>query len=218
MRKCWLRVLFWFCVEAEVLAGLALTAGCDGGGGGGAGSEFDFGDNDPAKVVALGDSITQGSEGIVPYPVLLPSMIGKSVVDAGKGGDTASQGLSHTAGLLRQHKPGYLIILFGTNDAIDGRPTSDTIAALRSIVSVARDNNTFPVLVTPPPMVRTYAIYNGGVAALVPAIQGLGSELGVPVANVYGAFGSHDDLLQENGLHPTQAGQEVITSVIGDLF
>jgi len=50
---------------------MMLTTGCDNGGGGGGGlaSGWDFGNNNPNVYAALGDSITEGTDG-PPYPTI----------------------------------------------------------------------------------------------------------------------------------------------------
>ena len=82
----------------------------------------DVGSNSVNVVVCLGDSITS-AEGRVPYTVTLGGLISKTAINGGKGGDRTGAAASRVGGLLRSHRPGYLTILLGSNDAIHGGST-----------------------------------------------------------------------------------------------
>jgi lysophospholipase L1-like esterase len=206
---------------AVVIAASALVwGGCEpfggGGGGGGLGSGHDFGDNDPNVIAALGDSITAGGipAGVTPYPPMLASMTGKRVVNAGVGGQTAGQARGRVGGLLSKYKPGYLVILLGSNDAIDDLSTADTIAALRAIIQAAKANKTIPVLCTLPPVTGPHGAYSGGVDSRNRAIPQLGSEEGVKVVKPGVGVGD----LSSDGLHPLQSGQDKIAKAFANAF
>lgn len=196
-----------------VVLSVCLLAGCEDD----KGLSADVGDNDVNVVVALGDSITQG-QGVTPYPAIVAVMTGKTVINAGAGGGKASGGASRVGGLLRKHKPGYLLILLGTNDAIHSMDVETTIAALRSIVQQAKANRTIPVLGTLPPMTDGHEIYNGGIVARNPRIAQLAAEEGVALADVGGAFGGGAGLLSEGGLHPNLEGQTTIARAFAGMF
>jgi lysophospholipase L1-like esterase len=193
---------------------LGLTACEDGGGG----SKHDFGDNDPNVVVALGDSITAGYPGgMVPYPSLLASMIGKTVVNAGVSGISSGQGASRAGGLLRRYRPGYLLIMLGSNDAIMGTDIGTTIERLRGIIGVARAQQTIPILSTIPPMYGPHALFAGNAEALNAAIRGLASQEKVKLVNAGGQLSSEAYFVSD-GLHPNQEGHQRIAKAFANAF
>ena len=189
-----------------MVGALTMQSGCEDDG---ASASGDIGDNDPNVAVALGDSITQGM-GVTPYPALITS---KQVVNAGSGGDHASGGASRVGGLLSSYNPAYLFILLGSNDAIHGGDPGAVKASLGAIVSTARENQTIPVLATIPPMIGSHGAFNDGVRAINVEIRNLASETGTALVDLEGAFGSNPtSLLDAGGLHPNQAGQQVIAA------
>lgn len=217
MKAIQIRSGVWLGIMAVLLGGLLLTTGCEEDGGSSL-RDSDVGANNPDKLVALGDSITAGTDGVAPYPSLLPPLIGMTVVNAGVGGQTAAEGLSRAGSLLRRETPGFMIIFLGSNDAIDSVPADTTIANLRTIVQQARANQTVPILTTLPPMMRGHSIFNGHVRKLNPMIRDLASSEHVPLADVANAFGDDATLLSEDGLHPNQQGQQVIAQVFANKF
>ena len=97
--------IFW--VALVSVAVLALT-GCEDDDSSPLGSGHDFGDNDPNRVSAIGDSIT--ASGWLPQ---LSSMIGKEVINRGVGGATSGDGRRSVNTVLSGDKPGFLIIQYG---------------------------------------------------------------------------------------------------------
>lgn len=166
--------------------------------------------NDPNLVACLGDSITEGSnsEG-VPYPSRLAAMAGKRVLNYGAGGTTSSAGIGAVATALGR-RPGYVCILYGANDCISGVPAETTVAHLRHIVRACRNNGTKAIVATPTPMTGSHERFNAGAAALAPAIKAMAKEEGADCVDLFGAFGSGAGLLGEDGLHMTDAGNDLI--------
>jgi acyl-CoA thioesterase I len=71
-----------------------------------------------ATVLALGDSLTFGT-GSTPdasYPSVLAQLTGWNVINAGVPGDTSTQALERTAGLLARHEPELVLLCIGGND------------------------------------------------------------------------------------------------------
>lgn len=208
-----LGMMRWMVSRGAMAAGLAVAvAACDGGGGGGSGGGGrDVGDNDRNVVVALGDSITSGNPpgGLVTYPSLVASATGKRVVNGGVGGNAAADAAGRASGLMSRHNPGYLIILLGSNDAIQGRNIGDTAAALRGIVISAKARKTIPILSTVPHMYGARSIYNGRVDEINAEIRALASQEKVRVVNIAGAV-STEQYFTSDGLHPDQTGQQRI--------
>ena len=199
-----------------------LISGCEdgGGGGGGGNSNHDFGDNNPDLYIAYGDSITYGLGlgGASTYPQQLSGMLGKSVINAGSPGRWASDGVSGISSTLNRHKPGYVLVLLGANDIVYGRNTDKIVSNLRTIVQVAKNNKTIPVIATLTPVYDSHSYMTGGIDELNPKIKQMAKEEGIRVANLSGAFGSDRGLMQSDGLHPTAAGAAKMAQVFGSIL
>ena len=203
-----------FCAAALLAAALPLVpAGCSEGKdeGGGGGGDADIADtNDRDLVACIGDSITQGgnSEG-APYPSRLAVMSGKRIMNYGAGGTHSSDGLGAVATALGR-RPGYVCILYGANDCISGVPAGTTVEHLRHIVRACKNNGTKAIVGTPTPMTGLHEKFNGAAAALAPAIKAMAKEEGAACVDLFGAFGTGEGLLSEDGLHMTDAGNDLI--------
>ena len=198
-----------------VAASAVLLVGCEGDGGGGLSA--DVGDNDPNVVVALGDSITSG-HGATPYPSLLTGMIGRTVVNSGVPGERAAGGAARVASVLARHKPGYLLIMLGSNDAIHASTPGPVATQLRSIVEQAKANHTVPIISTIPSMISLYSIFQGAVEPINAEIRAIGSEPGVYFVDSDARMGQNPDLYFDNGLHPNDAGHVVIAEAFAAVF
>lgn len=193
-----------------IATGLLMTpliSGCDSSSDGGGG---DVGDNDPNLVACVGDSLTQGynCEG-APYPSRLGAMSGKTVLNFGVGGAASSYGASIISSVVNR-KPGYVCILFGSNDAIQSRDVETTKENLRSIIAVCKANSCIPIIGTPPPMIGPHLIYTGKADRIAEAIRELGKEEGVTVVDLYKAFGDGTAYIGSDGLHLSDAGGDLI--------
>lgn len=204
------------------LAGLLMLAlaGCGGGdGASSAGSGADFGSNDPQVVVALGDSITAGVDGSgAPWPARLAALSGKTVINAGIGGQESGAGLDRIGGALAAYKPGYIIIDFGANDAIMLRDTDNTLANIRAMVQAAKANKTVPILATLLPMVEGHGIYDSVAGRISAGIREIGSSEGVTVVDLNAEFTDPENQLISDGLHPNDTGNQIIALAFNDVL
>lgn len=195
---------------------LGLAAGCGGGDEGMAVPE-DFGDNNPNVIVALGDSITAGIPGGgAPWPARLGALTGKTVVNAGVGGEESSGGAARIGGVLRSRKPGYILIFYGANDAIMQRDTDRALNNIRSMVAKAKANKTAPLLATLLPMIGEHGIYNSAAERISAGIHQIGGEEGVTVVDLAGEFGDPQNQLLPDGLHPNDLGNQIIALAFND--
>lgn len=183
--------------------------GCESDGDAPLGSGHDFGENDANLYAALGDSITYGRTvpAGAPYPERLAGMLGKTVLNYGVPGQRAFEGAARVSGVLSR-KPGFLLILFGSNDAITSVDPVFTKESLRSIVLAARGNKTIPVIATIPPMTGTHAAFAGAARTVNGHIRALASEEGVTLVDLESSFGSGSGYLDADGLHPNDAGTQ----------
>jgi lysophospholipase L1-like esterase len=196
--------------------GLGLAAGC-GGGDDGMATPEDFGGNNPDVIVALGDSITAGVDGGgTPWPARLATLSGKTVVNAGVGGEESGGGANRIGSLLRARKPGYILIFYGANDAIMQHDIDRTLNNIRGMVAAAKANKTAPVLATLLPMVGEHVIYNSAAVRISTGIRQIGGEEGVPVVDLAGEFGDPQNQLLPDGLHPNDLGNQIIALAFAD--
>ena len=198
------------------LAGTFLFCGCEDSGGGGGGGG-DVGDNDPSLIICVGDSITEGVEGRAPYPPLLAAMVGKTTINMGSGGATTAYGASRISSQLSR-KPGYVCILYGANDAIQGLSTAAAKQNLRKIVTACKNAKSIPILATTPPMIKGHDIFNGHAEDINAAIRELAAEEGVRCVDVNRAFDSGEGYLVADGLHPNAAGADLIARSFAGAF
>lgn len=198
-----------------------LFTGCldSGGGSKKLGSGHDFGDNDRDVVLVLGDSISAGGfSGGAPWPARFGGMVGKTVVNDSIGGATASVGASRVQGGLSSQRPGFLIIFFGANDAIQGADVNATENALRAMISAAKSNQTVPVIAMVMPMGDGRRIFNGRVDTINERIRSIASSERVKLVNLHRLFSGKEDELLVDGLHPNDRGEELIALEFLDAF
>ena len=193
-----------------LVASAMLLSGCEGGDGGGG---RDFGDNDPNVISATGDSIATFG-----WPEQLQAMLpGTRVVNRGVPGAQTSDGVGIARRALSGDSPGYLLIQFGANDAIQSANINGSIASLRTMIQDAKNNQTIPIVATITPMGGSRAIHNGKALALSEAIRALAREEGVAVADMDKAFAG-DISLFPDGLHPNPEGAAKMARVFARII
>lgn len=213
------RCLFATLVTAALVGGFC-AAGCGGGGGHGL-SNDDPGDNDLNVVIAFGDSLTAG-ETQPAYPAILSGLIGKKVTNDGAYGSTAASGASRCSRVIANRKGAYMLILYGINDLLFGRSTSNISGSLEKIVNTCKNNHVVPVLATYPIPIHGHEIFAGGTYRLNNAIRALATAQGIECVDLEKEFldGSDPDpaLYMEDGLHPNAEGTKVMALAFADLF
>lgn len=171
----------------------------------------DVGNNDPNVIVALGDSITAGRNcGGTPYPEQLALLCGKTVINAGIGGERTAGGLNRISGVLATNKPGFILILYGSNDAIMRRDSNTAASNILAMVQLAKANKTVPIVATLPPMIGPHRIYNQGAARISAGIRAMALRENVQVVDLRTKFSHTTRLLMPDGLHPNDLGGQVI--------
>jgi lysophospholipase L1-like esterase len=201
---------------------LVLLGSCGGGGGRTTAATppepANFGENNPARATAIGDSITEGtSGGGTPYPARLESLLrGRNaqarVNNRGAGGQTTPDGLSTVNHALATDHPGFLLIMEGTNDVRTGMSVTAAAGNLREMVRRAKANFTVPILATVPPQIGESSRFQDGTMALNGMIRQIATEERVTLADVFFAF-TDASFLQSDGLHPTDKGNQAIAMV-----
>lgn len=196
---------------------LVLSTSCDDGGGGGS-KKADVGDNDINTILCIGDSITDGEcvPAGDPYPARLAARTKKKVVNAGACGEKSGGGASRLGGLLGRHKPGYVCILYGANDAIFGRSVESFIGNIQSMVDQCRANKSIPIIATLTPVYDGHRFAAGEVTAYSEAIRALAKDQKIRMADLLKEFGTNRDFIQPDGLHPSDSGTQLIALAFDD--
>jgi len=129
------------------------------------------------------------------------------VINAGVSGDTTAGGLARIDWLLRQH-PDVLVVGLGGNDGLRGLPLAATEKNLRDIIRRGQAAGVRILLLgmqIPPNYGPDYV---NGFKAMYPR---LAKELNVPlVPFLLEGVGGVADLNQNDGIHPTAQGQEMV--------
>jgi len=203
---------------AVFLAAVLLGVGCDKGGGGGGGGDLgDIGDNNADLYIALGDSTTDGNNGGgAPYPPRLAAITGKTVHNLAHQNASSGDGAAQVGGALAQYKPGAVCFMFGAVDLINGHGIDEIIGNLRSIIQQCKANKSVPVIATLQPMVGSHSRWSSQTKELNSRIRSLASEEGARCADIESAFGSGDGLMLDDGLHPNDAGNQLMAETFAD--
>lgn len=196
-----------------LMAVVLLATGCENDSGS-LGDGHDFGDNDPELYVAVGDSITEGVGGATPYPVILSSMLGKTVINDGRGGERVGvTGVARSRRALDRYQPGFLLVMYGLNDVFDGYGADNIGARIREIIQAAKGNQTIPVVSTITPAVGTFrVIFNPGIVRANEEIKRVCAEEGVVLVDCYAVIEGRADYVQSDGIHLTDAGASAVAA------
>lgn len=128
------------------------------------------------------------------------------VVNASISGETTAGGKSRIAELLQRHKPAWVLIELGGNDALRGLDLTGTEANLRAMAQAARAAGARVVIVgmqVPPNYGKTYSRQ---FAALFEQVAK--AEQAVLVPFLLDGVGDRLELFQADRIHPNEAAQE----------
>ena len=167
-------------------------------------------------ILFLGDSLTAGL-GVKQeqaYPSLIQEKIREKnlpfdVINASLSGDTTAGGLARLDWVL-QKKIDVLVLALGANDGLRGLPVTQTKANLQAIIErVKAKNPGIKVVIAgmqiPPNMGGDY----GATFQDVFADLALDNNAAL-VPFLLEGVGGHDDLNQEDHIHPTATGHKIL--------
>ena len=213
MKGRWIRLV----AMGLLSAGLAGCSDDDSGGGGL--KNKDPGGNDLNVVVTFGDSLTQGNYCSCPsYPSRLAGMIGKAVYNTGVSGSMASENIERTQGAIDRFHPAFMLILYGYNDIVHSFGVPSTIEALDQMVVICKENHVVPVLATYPEPIGDHAAYAPTVLVLNSRIRALANTHGISCVDLQPEFADSTTLMEDDGLHPNDAGTQVMAISFAELF
>lgn len=191
-----------------------------------------------SKFVAFGDSVTAGEDGrrlrirvtfidpVRAYPAVLQSLLRRDfpgqtaiVVNEGRGGVRAKDDVDRLDDVLKLHAPEVLLLLHGYNDLLNEgtRGVDEVVIALRDMVRMARAQGVrFVFVSTLTPSRPATGRFNRTIdpqailqanGRLIPMALGEGAR----VVDAFGTFlGREQELVEEDGLHLTAAGNQVL--------
>ncbi len=183
------------------------------------GHGHDFGANDSNLVLCMGDSITAGGfSGGAPWPARFSVMTGKTTINAGIPGAQSSAGVAQIQTNLAAYRPGFVIIFYGANDAIQGIAPATTGENVRRMIRAAKANQAIPVIANVLPMTGYREVYNPRVNMINSIIADITREEDVTRVNLNAAVRTDPDSLFVDGLHLNQLGETFVAMEFMDVF
>jgi lysophospholipase L1-like esterase len=183
-------------------------------------ANFDFGSNDALRVTAFGDSITRGvlddDDGRVittgnNYPANLELGLrtldpGWRVINRGLAGERTSEGRRRLPGVLLRDRPGFVLVMEGTNDASMDEDPAFILANLDAMVAAAQGNRSVPVIGTIPPNFRSASPARSIVPATNTLIRSMANARRVVLAEIFDGMNDASLFGSPDPLHPNETG------------
>lgn len=171
-------------------------------------------ENQPV-ILVIGDSLSSG-HGIDPnkswVSLLRHRLVQKSfpfqVVNASISGDTTANGLRRIAPLLSEYRPSHVIIELGGNDGLRGLSLAAMKNNLSKMIRMSQKNKAEVLLagiMIPPNYGKKYT------RAFYDVYLSLSRQYQVAlIPSLLDQVGGKADLMQKDGIHPTQKAQTII--------
>ena len=167
------------------------------------------------KLLILGDSISAGygikeSENWVQLLEASLKTSGKElhIINSSISGDTTIGGLSRIESDLEEHKPNYVLVELGGNDALRGYPINRIKNNLLKIVDTASTAKANPIIMQiriPPNYGKNY------IAAFESIYSEIAEEKNIPLLTfLLEKVALDKSLMQPDGIHPNQKAQIII--------
>ncbi|NVK73065.1 MAG: arylesterase [Oceanospirillaceae bacterium] len=133
---------------------------------------------------------------------------GLKVINASVSGETTQGGLSRFADLLEKHKPNWVVLELGANDALRGYPLNQTTINLEKMVEQAQQSGA-DVLLIGNRIPQNYGKrYTQMFFSLYEEIANKYNLAYLPFMLENVAL--NKELMQNDGLHPNKAGQPIV--------
>ena len=168
-----------------------------------------------AAILVLGDSISAGygmniDDGWVSLmnQTLVQRESNWRLINASVSGETTTGGLNRLPELLLEHNPQIVVLELGGNDGLRGYPTAKILNNLLAMTELVLNAGAKPVIITmriPPNYGPRYT--RGFEAVFAEAAKQSGAAL---VPFLFEALAVSDDLMQDDGIHPTAKAQPLL--------
>ena len=167
-----------------------------------------------SKVLALGDSLTQGAgvKSEEAWPSLIAQKTGWVVVNGGVNGDTSEAALLRLPNLLEQHKPVLVLVTLGGNDMLRHIPQQRTTANLDQILTQIKAHGAKSVLLATPNPSLMGAVFQH--LSAPEFYRNLAEKQQVPLIEDAIAEVISDPKLKSDPLHPNTEGHKVLSEKI----
>jgi lysophospholipase L1-like esterase len=187
------------------------------------------------KFLAFGDSLTEGTISLAPmilavdapqsYPSVLRGYLQDryvvqkpDVINAGLGGETATDGAIRLRSVLLSTRPEVLLLMEGSNDLLSLQAGANrALAALDGMMREAEGQGVRVCLATVPPQRAGGVRHRDAVAALIPSfnndVRALAARRGAVLVDVYDGMKDDLSLIGVDDLHPTPHGYEVMAKI-----
>jgi acyl-CoA thioesterase-1 len=134
-----------------------------------------------------------------------------TVINASVSGDTTALGLRRLPPLLERHDPDKVIVELGGNDGLRGLPLQQMRDNLGAIIELCRANGAEVVLVSVE-LPRSYgAGFNRRYLAVFDSLE---KTYGLPRISLGFDLLDDRDLMQADGIHPTEAAQPLLLEAV----
>lgn len=163
-------------------------------------------------IVAFGDSLTHGT-GVSTskaYPVLLQSMIGRTVINAGVPGETSEDALARLPEVLAQYQPKLVILCTGGNDMLRKLSMNDTENRIHQMIKLIQAQNAQVVLIGVP----TPTLFGGPPEFY----EKIATELSLPYEGKILNKILKDRDLKSDAVHPNEKGYQMLAESVAELL
>ena len=171
------------------------------------------------KLLILGDSISAGyglkeSENWVELfnNSFDAERMNITMINSSISGDTTIGGLSRIGNVLKEHKPEYVLIELGGNDALRGYPLTQIKTNLLKIVDASLESKAKPLIMQikiPPNYGKRY------VEAFENIYLEISNEKDIPLLTfLLEKVALDQSLMQPDGIHPNEKAQPIIVEQI----
>ena len=171
------------------------------------------------KLLILGDSISAGyglkkSENWVQLleTSLKTSIEELKIINSSISGDTTIGGLSRIESDLEEHKPNYVLVELGGNDALRGYPINKIKNNLLKIIDASFEAKANPIIMQiriPPNYGKNY------VAAFESIYPQIAKEKNIPMLTfLLEKVALDKSLMQLDGIHPNKKAQQIIANQV----
>ncbi len=171
------------------------------------------------KLLILGDSISAGfglreSENWVQLLETSLKLSGKElkIINSSISGDTTIGGLSRIESDLEEHKPNYVLVELGGNDALRGYPINKIKSNLLKIIDVSFAAKANPIIMQiriPPNYGKNYVV------AFESIYSQIAKEKNIPMLTfLLEKVALDKSLMQLDGIHPNQKAQQIIANQV----
>jgi acyl-CoA thioesterase-1 len=160
------------------------------------------------------------------YPTRLQAMLrarytaqAPEVANDGRAGERTDEGVERIRTVLAERRPQAMLLLEGANDVNQGVPRFDIALNVRDMARRSREAGAQAVFVATllPQRAGACKAYGADrISSTNESIRAMVAAEGFTLVDLETAFAGRDDLLGPDGLHPSEAGYELIATAFFD--